>query len=373
MAKMFYTLEEAAEALGVSEDAVREMAGEGQLQQFRDGEKLMFKREQVDQMAGGGGSEEAGASGEEAKEDEEAIDLDTDDVGLSDTASGLQIADETDEEPLEAEVSETLPPSRESPESLQAKSDAAAAEDGGDALDLDADAEAPGDEEEDEKQRTGVSVFDADEVETADPSAATQVTSPAIDEEELALESVASGSGLLDLTRESDDTSLGAELLDEIYPGSEEGGGEGEETGAGTGFADSGLEAPAGASTSVFDEGVDFEGSASGLENLSSQPETGRGQGGQAAAAPVMSGEAAEAYDPAGSLFGGFTLLGAACILVVGMIVGVSAIVSAPSDLTHQLAALHAETAQAVLAYGGMFLVSLILGILGYFIGKRFA
>ena len=31
-----------------------------------------------------------------------------------------------------------------------------------------------------------------------------------------------SGSGLMDLTRESDDTSLGAELLDEIYPGEEE-------------------------------------------------------------------------------------------------------------------------------------------------------
>jgi hypothetical protein len=38
------------------------------------------------------------------------------------------------------------------------------------------------------------------------------------------LEGVGSGgSGLLDLTRESDDTSLGAELLDEIYPGGEEG------------------------------------------------------------------------------------------------------------------------------------------------------
>ena len=32
------------------------------------------------------------------------------------------------------------------------------------------------------------------------------------------LEGVGSGSGLLDLTRESDDTSLGAELLDEISP-----------------------------------------------------------------------------------------------------------------------------------------------------------
>jgi hypothetical protein len=32
------------------------------------------------------------------------------------------------------------------------------------------------------------------------------------------IEGVGSGSGLLDLTRESDDTSLGAELLDEISP-----------------------------------------------------------------------------------------------------------------------------------------------------------
>ena len=33
------------------------------------------------------------------------------------------------------------------------------------------------------------------------------------------LDSGRSGSGLLDLSREADDTSLGAELLDEIYPG----------------------------------------------------------------------------------------------------------------------------------------------------------
>ena len=36
-------------------------------------------------------------------------------------------------------------------------------------------------------------------------------------DEDLSLEAVGSGSGLLDLTRESDDTSLGAELLEEVY------------------------------------------------------------------------------------------------------------------------------------------------------------
>jgi len=40
----------------------------------------------------------------------------------------------------------------------------------------------------------------------------------AADSDPLGIEGTGSGSGLLDLTRESDDTSLGAELLDEIAP-----------------------------------------------------------------------------------------------------------------------------------------------------------
>ncbi|MCG8508947.1 MAG: helix-turn-helix domain-containing protein, partial [Rhodospirillales bacterium] len=52
MAKMFYTLEEAAEKLGLDENAVKDMAQSGKLQQFRDRDKLMFKRDQVDAMVG---------------------------------------------------------------------------------------------------------------------------------------------------------------------------------------------------------------------------------------------------------------------------------------------------------------------------------
>ena len=54
-----------------------------------------------------------------------------------------------------------------------------------------------------------------------DASAETRVAD-AVDEE-LSLESIGSGSGLLDLTRESDDTSLGAELLDEVWQDGESG------------------------------------------------------------------------------------------------------------------------------------------------------
>ena len=77
----------------------------------------------------------------------------------------------------------------------------------------------------------GISIFDDEdlEIEAADPMAKTQIT-PAL-EEQMTLEGVGSGSGLLDLTRESDDTSLGAEVLDHIdmEEGLESGIGVGEE------------------------------------------------------------------------------------------------------------------------------------------------
>lgn len=53
MAKMFYSLEEAAAKLGKSEAEVKQMAASGQLQEFRDRDRLVFKREQVDLLAGG--------------------------------------------------------------------------------------------------------------------------------------------------------------------------------------------------------------------------------------------------------------------------------------------------------------------------------
>ena len=43
MAKMFYTLEEVCLKLGKTEDEIKEMARSGQLQEFRDRDKLMFK------------------------------------------------------------------------------------------------------------------------------------------------------------------------------------------------------------------------------------------------------------------------------------------------------------------------------------------
>lgn len=62
----------------------------------------------------------------------------------------------------------------------------------------------------------GISIFDDEdlEIETADPMAKTQIAASI--EDQVALEGGGSGSGLLDLTRESDDTSLWADVLDHI-------------------------------------------------------------------------------------------------------------------------------------------------------------
>jgi hypothetical protein len=62
--------------------------------------------------------------------------------------------------------------------------------------------------------KVGISVFDDDELDIpSDPMGETRISSGVED-----LEPVGSGSGLLDLTQEKDDTSLGAELLDVISP-----------------------------------------------------------------------------------------------------------------------------------------------------------
>ena len=58
MAKMFYTMDEAKAALGKTEDEVRAFSRDGRLREFRDGPRLMFKADQVDNLK----SELAGSS-----------------------------------------------------------------------------------------------------------------------------------------------------------------------------------------------------------------------------------------------------------------------------------------------------------------------
>ncbi|MFG0329644.1 MAG: hypothetical protein ACF8PN_07050 [Phycisphaerales bacterium] len=270
MAKMFYTLEEAAGRLGKTPDEVTQMAESGQIQEFRDREKLMFKKEQIDLLAGGD---------DESMSPEESGELEI--IGLADSGESFAIEDKEES-----------------------------------VLGL-----------EDSKESTGVSIFDADELETADPAAATQISDTVAPAPEFALDNQGSGSGLLDLTRESDDTSLGA-VLDDINLG---------------------------------DDNLDEMGAggASGLFE-SDTPEADS----DAAAGQLVMPTVVEAYDPAWSGAGVGFAIGALAALVISCFI----LLTAFSGAVAQMATTFADNYWIVVgAFGG---VTLILGVVGYFIGR---
>lgn len=182
MAKPFYSLDEVAELLGKTPDEINAMVRDGDLREFRDSGKVFFKAEDVEKLTGGDASD----SGEITLD---SVDADSSDSlpTLVDTSGGTSIIGLSDMDEDES---------------------------GG--------SKAP-DSKEGTSLPSGIGVFDDDELDLDDdPMAATQVTSAGGAPEGVSLEGTGSGSGLLDLTREADDTSLGAELLDEIYPGEDD-------------------------------------------------------------------------------------------------------------------------------------------------------
>ncbi|MHC4217303.1 MAG: hypothetical protein ACYSU7_02495 [Planctomycetota bacterium] len=267
MAKMFYTLEEVCGKLAKNEDEVKEMVRTGQIQEFRDRDKLMFKVEQVDLLASG-------------DEDTSDVHLELDDTSASSgSASGVALKDDS-------------------------------------AIGL-----------EESREGTGVSVFDTDH------GGEDTGRAPAEEgfEEDLGLEAVGSGSGLLDLTRESDDTSLGAELLEEVYQ------------------SDEAVEIPAHAS------GL-FEAAAAEKPGEEIAPPPG-------AAVPMV----IEAYDGSGSGLGAGLLIGALAALVCVAIVGIVGV----SGATPLLATKIGASANSVMMWGaGLLGVTIVLGLVGLFIGK---
>jgi len=231
MAKMFYTLEEAAEKLGKGEDEVRELASSGRIQEFRDREKLMFKVDQVDLLAA---QEDGGDADDEFSLDSDMSGMlplggDTssggggDSIGLASSGSvALDTDDFTDED--EADAAKSGAPEKQDSGSMIGIEPADTAAGSGSGIALDDAGSSGGSGEQDAKQKTGVSIFDADELDTADPAAATLMTDDA-GLDEISADQVGSGSGLMELTRESDDTSLGADAFLEELGSAEDSGG----------------------------------------------------------------------------------------------------------------------------------------------------
>ncbi len=214
MAKMFYTLEEAADKLGTTSDAVKGMVTSGQLKEFRDRDKIILKVEQVDLLAH---KEEGGVPLGDSHGGGSSLSLSLEDSGAgSGSGSGAAVS-----------IEETA------------------------------------------KEKSGISIFDTEDLEAADPSALTQVSNTGA--QELTMDSVGSGSGLLDLTREGDDTSLGADLLEDVYSG-EEGAEQTEgETQAASGLFET--------STAASDVSAAAAGGAGAMTMVMAEPYDGPGSG----------------------------------------------------------------------------------------------
>jgi hypothetical protein len=207
MAKMFYTLEEVCEILDKSVPDVEAMVVSKEIQEFRDGENLVFKVEQIDLLA-------------PSTEADEDLDLDLensaldlgDSFGLGGSETGSIGLAESQSADMPAAVDPPMGGGGESGSVLGLGD--SADKSGGDDLDLSAAMEAP---LEGSDASASVSAFDGGVgVDDGDTRLGEEF------DDDLTLESVGSGSGLLDLTRESDDTSLGAELLEEVYSSDDE-------------------------------------------------------------------------------------------------------------------------------------------------------
>lgn len=202
MAKMFYSMEETKAALGRNEEGIKQLSREGRLREFRDGQKLMFKADQVETLK----AELAGASAE------------------------ISLAPAEPEIPAPQESAGGIPLAADTHSAAPA-APAASPED--DLLALAGGTNAPGASAAgltgmggpgastsgtSAGSRGGITIFDVDDSQRVDPSAQTAINSSPSAEQIASIESVGSGSGLLDLTRESEDTSLGA-VFDEMPAG----------------------------------------------------------------------------------------------------------------------------------------------------------
>jgi len=264
MGKMYYSEEEATRKLGVGAAELTKLVQEGKLHAYADGAQKMFKVEEVDVLAPAEGLE-----GEEI----ELTPADTSDRG----DIGLAQADQS---------------------------------------------AAPIGKEDTVITTDGISIFDDEdlEVEAADPMAKTSIA-PTVGAE-ISADGVGSGSGLLDLTREPDDTSLGA-VLEDISVESAVGG-------------------------SVAAEAVAEEPSYA-------EPEAA-GEG------PAV----VEEIDPSAGVFSGL-IVGCCLLMLVMGAIAMAVMLQAEPPYLKMLQ----QNLPAFLAVAGV--VAVILALAGYFIGKSAA
>lgn len=258
MAGMFYSLQEAIEKLGKTEEEIKQIVADGKLREFRDGPSLLFKVEEVEALMSDAGDADVVEMLEPETLELKALDGDSeepaalnfDDLepesGADDLVEAelpkldIPAAEDTaaDIPDLEALESEMLKPEGLDLEPEPASPSESAAETGdillsaetgtpamsSDLTDADTAITSFGTNVLGETGGTDYDIADDTMAETAIPmgtaGAGSEVPLEEI-EEDLNLDSFGSGSGLLDLSLQADDTSLGG-ILDEIYTAEDE-------------------------------------------------------------------------------------------------------------------------------------------------------
>ena len=271
MAGMFYSLKETAEKLGIAEEDVKQLATDGKLREFRDGSNLLFKIEEVESLLSDIPSDDAEMDLDlelepEVAESEPEPQPDVDEVLELEPVE--EEAFETEPEELPLALDETTAEETEPDLEMAAQADTASELDLAPDLEETADVSAEfseddilsdmgsleepvaeiGDDEESEislAPETGMMGADSDITdmdtaltgeginvlgetdadfdvtddslaETVGPAGTSTEASLEEIEDDVNLDSFGSGSGLLDLSLQADDTSLGG-ILDEIY------------------------------------------------------------------------------------------------------------------------------------------------------------
>ena len=354
MAKMFYRFEEAKQVLSMTDEQLKQLTREGKLREFRDGAQVMYKADQVDSLRG-----ELGLG--------DAVDLGPSDtagsIGLADTrgntASGaaISLADTNSKEDTAMDLGLSSPPggsgtglAMSSPGGSGSGSGIglAGGTQSGTGIDLAGAtgtgmAMNPSSSGTNISTRTGsgVSVLGLDEGGNADPSAQTVGGSFG---GEPSLDAMGSGSGLLDLSRERDDTSLGAPVLDEI-------------SGSGRGSMGGG----SGSSMGM-----------SGSGPISNAPLTGAG-----AASAAARGGSVPIYVEAADNFTGFAA-GASAVCALLCLVALYAVAAAAANAQPSfLSFLFKGTGSTMQAlpmlyvFAGGLVLAMIVGFIGYIAGKR--
>ncbi len=218
MAGMFYSLQEAAEKLNKTEDQIKQLIKQGKLREFRDGSNLLFKVDEVGALL----PKTAVTASEETPAPETPVPAEQTSQPEQPTE---QVVAAESREPPEQEQAPQIEQALEDEILLVPETEVPAAESGL----TEADTAITG---------KGISILgetDKDYPVTEDTMAETvgatrvpEKTGPTPEasleeiEGDVNLDTFGSGSGLLDLSLQADDTSLGG-ILDEIYTAEGEG------------------------------------------------------------------------------------------------------------------------------------------------------